>query len=121
MQRILKYLIITSHFVQLPSWDILSKIIHNRPSVLQSLAIMVTNSWSGKPLSLKIIGTNSGTSMDGLDIVHVHYTQESPEAPLKIKLLRAGEVSFDGQLKSEYTAFTVFDSYHELIREQTAS
>lgn len=59
--------------------------------------------------------------MDGLDIVHVHYTQESPDAPLKMKLLRAGEVSFGGQLKSEYTASTVFISYHGLKRKQIAS
>lgn len=56
--------------------------------------------WNGRPLSLKVIGTNAGTSMDGLDIVHMHYTQESPEAPLKARLLRAGEVKFEGVLKS---------------------
>lgn len=38
--------------------------------------------------------------MDGLDIVHIHWTQEHPEAPLKMKLLRYGEVPFDGPLKS---------------------
>ncbi|KFY94711.1 hypothetical protein V500_03105 [Pseudogymnoascus sp. VKM F-4518 (FW-2643)] len=73
---------------------------------------MVPNSWNGKPLSLKVIGTNAGTSMDGLDIAHIHYTQESPDAPLKMKLLRAGEVSFDGQLK---------DRVMNLIRENKTS
>jgi hypothetical protein len=38
--------------------------------------------------------------MDGLDIVHIHYTQESPDAPLKMKLLHYGEIPFDGPLKS---------------------
>jgi 1,6-anhydro-N-acetylmuramate kinase len=61
---------------------------------------MAIKPWNGKPLSLKVIGTNAGTSMDGLDIVHVHYTQESPGAALKMRLLRAGEVNFDGALKS---------------------
>jgi len=81
---------------------------------------MAPNSWHGKPLSLKVIGTNAGTSMDGLDIVHIHYTQQSPDAPLKMKLLRAGEVGFDGQLKSEHTAsiFSYFLSWakHEADR-----
>jgi hypothetical protein len=63
---------------------------------------MAIKLWNGKPLSLKVIGTNAGTSMDGLDIAHIHYTQESPDAPLKMRLLRAGEVAFDGELKSEY-------------------
>jgi 1,6-anhydro-N-acetylmuramate kinase len=61
---------------------------------------MASSTWNGKPLSLKVIGTNAGTSMDGLDIAHIHFTQERPDAPLKMKLIRAGEVSFDGKLKS---------------------
>jgi 1,6-anhydro-N-acetylmuramate kinase len=61
---------------------------------------MAAHSWTGKPLSLKVIGTNAGTSMDGLDIAHVHYTQDNPSAPLRMKLLHAGEVKFDGALKS---------------------
>ena len=39
--------------------------------------------------------------MDGLDIAHMHFTQENPEAPLKMRLLRHGEVEFDGDLKSK--------------------
>jgi 1,6-anhydro-N-acetylmuramate kinase len=62
---------------------------------------MAVKPWNGKPLSLKVIGTNAGTSMDGLDIAYIHYTQERPDAPLKMKLLRAGEVAFDGSLKSK--------------------
>lgn len=64
------------------------------------ISAMAVKLWNGKPLSLKVIGTNAGTSMDGLDIAHIHYTQESPDAPLKMRLLRAGEVAFDGALKS---------------------
>jgi hypothetical protein len=39
--------------------------------------------------------------MDGLDIVHIHWTQESPDAVLKMNLLHHSEVPFDGPLKSE--------------------
>lgn len=56
--------------------------------------------WHGRPLSLKVIGNNAGTSMDGLDIVHMHFTQESPESPLRMQLLHAGEIQFDGDLKT---------------------
>ena len=37
--------------------------------------------------------------MDGLDIVHIHWTQEHPEAPLRMEMLHEGEVPFDGALK----------------------
>lgn len=46
--------------------------------------------------------------MDGLDIVHIHFTQDSPAAPLKMKLLRYGEVPFDGPLKSKSTNGQVY-------------
>jgi len=39
--------------------------------------------------------------MDGIDIVHLHYTQERPDAPLKVQLLHEGEIEFDGELKSK--------------------
>ena len=68
--------------------------------------------WSGKPLSLKVIGNNAGTSMDGLDIAHMHFTQQSPESPLKMHLLHSGEIPFDGQLK---------DRVMRLIKENTTS
>ncbi|KAI9879516.1 MAG: hypothetical protein M1830_008308 [Pleopsidium flavum] len=60
---------------------------------------MTDSQWNGRPLSLKVIGTNAGTSMDGLDITHIHFTQEHPEAPLHMKLLHEGEIPFDGPLK----------------------
>jgi hypothetical protein len=46
---------------------------------------------SGKTLDLKVIGLNCGTSVDGIDCVHVHYTQEHPDAPLKMELLNYDE------------------------------
>jgi len=46
---------------------------------------------AGKPLDLKVIGLNCGTSVDGVDCVHVHYTQEHPDAPLKMELLNYDE------------------------------
>lgn len=48
---------------------------------------------SGK-IDLKVLGMNSGTAMDGIDCALVHYTQESPEAPLHMKLLQVSVVSF---------------------------
>jgi len=49
-----------------------------------------------------------GTTMDGLDIVHIHWTQEHPEAPLKMDILHYGEVPFEGGLKgmTDIFAFT---------------
>jgi len=57
--------------------------------------------WHGKPLTLKVIGNNAGTSMDGLDIAHMHFTQDSLESPLRMRLPHAGEVPFDGELKAK--------------------
>lgn len=53
----------------------------------------------GKPLSIRVIGTNAGTSMDGIDIALMHFTQETPESPLRMRLVQAGEIAFDGDLK----------------------
>jgi hypothetical protein len=46
---------------------------------------------SPNALDLKIIGLNCGTSIDGVDCVHVHYTQEHPDSPLKMELLNYAE------------------------------
>lgn len=54
-----------------------------------------------QPLSLKVLGTNQGTSMDGLDIVHVHFTQKTPADDLHMKLLHYGEIEFPTQLKQK--------------------
>lgn len=53
------------------------------------------------PLSLKVLGTNQGTSMDGIDIVHVLFTQTSPAEPLHMKLLHHGEIEFPAKLKQK--------------------
>lgn len=60
---------------------------------------MTSTCWEGTPLNLRVIGHNAGTSMDGLDIVVIHFTQQSPESPLRMQLLYAGEIPFDGALK----------------------
>ncbi|KAF4178299.1 hypothetical protein CNMCM8694_009231 [Aspergillus lentulus] len=54
----------------------------------------------GSPLSLKDIGHNAGTSMDGVDLVHVHFTQDSPRTPLKMQLLHYGEFPMPKKLKA---------------------
>ena len=40
--------------------------------------------------------------MDGLDLAHMHFIQESPDAPLKMQLLHYGEVECEGDLKSAW-------------------
>lgn len=42
-------------------------------------------------LDLVVLGMNSGTAMDGIDCALVHYRQESPQAPLHMKMLKVGE------------------------------
>ena len=41
-----------------------------------------------RPLDLKVLGMNSGTAMDGIDCALVHYRQESPEAPLHMRIIK---------------------------------
>jgi hypothetical protein len=45
------------------------------------------NSWGSEPL-LNVISHNA---MDGVDMVRVHFTQESPNAPLNMRLLHYKE------------------------------
>jgi hypothetical protein len=45
------------------------------------------NNWVPEVLSLKVVGHNAGTLLDGVDMVHVHFTQESPNALLNMRLL----------------------------------
>lgn len=40
--------------------------------------------------------------MDGLDLVHIHWTQADPEAPLGMGVLHYGEVPFEGPLKGTH-------------------
>lgn len=58
------------------------------------------NDWGSEPLSLRVIGHNAGTSMDGVDLVYVLFTQESPESPLNCKLLAYTEYPMPKKVKS---------------------
>lgn len=58
------------------------------------------NNWGSEPLSLRVIGHNAGTSMDGVDLVYVHFTQESPESPLNCKLLAYTEYPMPKKIKA---------------------
>jgi 1,6-anhydro-N-acetylmuramate kinase len=51
--------------------------------------------------SLKVIGHNAGTSMDGVDLVHVHFTQDGPTSPLNVQLLHYGEYPMPKKLKAK--------------------
>lgn len=55
--------------------------------------------WLTLNSSLRVIGHNTGTSMDGVDLVHVHFTQDSPTSPLHMKLLHYGEYPMPKKLK----------------------
>lgn len=50
--------------------------------------------------------------MDGIDIVHIHFSQEHPEAQLKMERLYHGEVPFDGALKSMLPPTSLHRSQH---------
>ncbi len=61
---------------------------------------MATNgTTSGAPLSLRVLGLNSGTSMDGVDCVLCHFTQQSPHDPLHLKIIKYDDVELPQTIK----------------------
>ena len=49
------------------------------------------NNWGSEALSLKVMGYNASTSMDGVDMVNVHFTKDPPNTPLNMRLMRYKE------------------------------
>lgn len=57
------------------------------------------NNWGSELLSLKVVGHNAGTLMDGVDMVRVHFTQEPPNALLNMRLVRYREYPMPQKVK----------------------
>jgi 1,6-anhydro-N-acetylmuramate kinase len=52
-------------------------------------------------LQLKVLGINSGTCMDAIDISLVEFKQESPDAPLYMTPLKYDELPLDESTKKD--------------------
>jgi len=53
----------------------------------------------GAPISLRVLGLNSGTSMDGVDCVLCQFDQASPSAPLHMQVLKYDDIELPQWIK----------------------